>query len=421
MKIGIITYGTRGDVQPYIALALGLLDKGHQVTLAAPENFKEFVGLYGIDFHALHGNAEAILYSPEGLRVLKTGNAITLLRHIQRGGKKLMPFITKDILACCSEVDVIIASGLTMIWVDSIAEKLKKNWALFQLGPVTTPTREFPFIGFASLNNSLYNFISHKLFNFIYWKLNKKDINRFRASLGLTKLKKTIFDKITSDKILNLYGLSPQLVPRPKDWDSYIDITGFLTLPSNKVDLIPEDMNEWLQSGQSPIYIGFGSMPVPDPELFSRILNDIISTTELRIIFCKGWSVIPNLPNHPNLFVIKSVNHEWLFPKCRAVVFHGGIGTLATCLKAKTPLVVVSVFGDQPWNGKLIVNKKLGFHIPFKKLTSANLINALKSIQAVEIKHNVATIGEQIGKEKGLENALFGIENYFNARQKYGT
>ena len=80
MNIGIFTYGTRGDVQPYIALALGLIDKGHHVVIAAPTNFRDFVEGFGIPFHPLYGNAEELMNSPGGKRVLQSGNVIRLMK-----------------------------------------------------------------------------------------------------------------------------------------------------------------------------------------------------------------------------------------------------------------------------------------------------------------------------------------------------
>jgi sterol 3beta-glucosyltransferase len=417
MNIGIITYGTRGDVQPYLALALGLKAKGHKVTLAAPENFKDFVEDYGINFHPIHGNVNKLLYSPEGISALKTGNALTLLVYMRKAGKLLMPLITRDILDVCSKVDMMIASPLTFLWVDSVAVRQHKKWAFFQLGPIVTPTKYFPFIGFAFFNNPVYNFQSHKFFNFIHWMINRNDVNKFRTSLGIGKLKQSIFRQMEQEKILNLYGISPALIPRPADWESHNDITGFLSLSDNSNLGVPQELKTWLGNGEAPIYIGFGSMPVPDPELLSNILSDIIGILRCRVIFCKGWSVMENLPDHPDLFVIESIDHEWLFPQCKAILFHGGIGTLATCLKSGIPPIVISIAGDQPWNGELIRQKKLGCHIPFKKLTRKRLTAALLHVDDTEIRTNISTISGKMKKEKGLDTAVDEIEKYFIANQ----
>ncbi len=270
----------------------------------------------------------------------------------------------------------------------------------------------------AFFNNPQYNLLSHRLIRFLYWQFNKKDVNEFRRSIGLATLKRSVFDKISSERILNLYAFSPGLLSRPMDWDSNTDITGFLTLPPRKrethaIDQTPDGLQEWLNKGEKPVYIGFGSIPVPDPELFTKILHELIYQAGLRVIFCSGWSDIRDLPDHPNLFIVKYVNHEWLFPQCKVAVIHGGVGTVAATLRAKIPPVIVSVFGDQPWWGKLIEQKKLGIHLPFKKLTTLRLAKSIEKAQTPAIQKNALEMGEQINKEDGLKKAMEAIEHYF--------
>jgi len=418
MKYAIITYGSRGDVQPYIALSLGLMDRGHEVVLAAPENFKDFIIGYGVIFHPLYGNSEELLYTPASARFLKTGNAVSLMRYLQKAGIKIQPIINRDILTASIDADVLIASVLCLVWVRIIAEKLHKRWGAVQLNPPTVPTKMFPFAGLSFFNFPSYNLFTYRLIGVLYWQFVKKDINNFRLSIGLNPLKKSLLDKMFTEKILNLHAFSPQLITRPDDWDSYNDITGFLTLPPEKrktheTEEVADGLIKWLQAGDAPFYIGLGSMPLPDPKLFNDILSQIVSTTKHRIIFCKGWSVTSNLPSHPNLFIVKHINHEWLFPHCKAAVIHGGIGTIAAVLKSKIPAIILSVFGDQPWWGKIIEDKKLGFHIPFKKLTADKLLNAMKATQNPEMLKTVAETGEKINNEDGLQTALDAIEQYF--------
>ncbi|MDB4901155.1 MAG: hypothetical protein JWQ63_436 [Mucilaginibacter sp.] len=419
MHYAIITYGSRCDVQPYIALALGLMARGHEVTLLAPENFKNFVEGYGVTFYPLHGNLEELIYSPEVLSMLKSGNMVSLLRYMQRAGRKIQSQVNQGMIAGCLNADIMIASVLSIIWVHSIAEKLNKKWGILQLSLPSTPTKEFPFSGLAFFNFPAYNIFTHRLVRFLYWQFNKKDLNRFRKSLGLTIARKSLLDLISKENILNLWCISPQLVANPKDWNSNSGITGFLTLPAKKrvihpMDQIPPGLKEWLQNGEKPVYIGFGSIPIPDTDLFCKILNEIIIQTQFRIILCKGWSDIPGLITHPDLFVVKFINHEWLFPQCKTAVIHGGAGTTAAVIKAKISAIVVSVFADQPWWGKIIEDKNLGIHIPFKKLTAQKLLKAIEISQTPEMRKSVSETGEKINNEDGLKIALDAIENYFD-------
>jgi sterol 3beta-glucosyltransferase len=121
-----------------------------------------------------------------------------------------------------------------------------------------------------------------------------------------------------------------------------------------------------------------------------------------------------NLPKHKNLFVTKYVNHRDTLPKCKVGIFHGGAGTLAAMLRNNLPVIIISFYTDQPTWGKIVERRKIGAHIPVKKLTADKLITAITKVQTEEVKKNVAVIGEQIRNENGLENAIREIENYFS-------
>jgi UDP:flavonoid glycosyltransferase YjiC (YdhE family) len=418
MHYALITYGTRGDVMPYIALALGLIDKGHRVTLLAPQNFNNLVESYGITFHALYGDAEKLLYTPEALRVLRSGNTFSLMRYMQKGGREIQAQVSIDVLDGCKDADILISNVLSIIWVQAVAEKLNKKWGVVQLNPPSVPTKAFPFAGLAFFDSPYYNLFSHHLVRYFFWKFNKKDLNVFRQSLGLPLCKTNPLDTVVKDNILNIHGFSPQLIHHPSDWNSNSLVTGFLFVPpkireSRAIENPSDELTNWLNTGKKPIYVGFGSMPIPNPELFGDILNKIVTTTGLRIIFCKGWSVVPNLKAHANLFEVNYINHEWLFPQCLCAVVHGGAGTTAAVLKAKLPLIIVSVFGDQPWWGEIIRKKHMGTHIPFKQLTIEKLLMAIAFVQTPQIIKNVNNIGETIEQEDGLKSTLNAIEQCF--------
>ncbi|OOQ61773.1 glycosyltransferase [Mucilaginibacter pedocola] len=425
MHYAICTYGTRGDVQPYIALCLGLKDRGHTVTLLAPENFKDLVGSFGVNFYPLHGDAEAILQSDEGQRVLKKGNIVAILKYMQKAGREVQPIVNRDLLEGCAGADVLIASVLTLIWVRTIAEKLEKKWGIVQLNPPSASTSEFPFAGMAFINWGPYNKFTYWLLEKIYWRFNSKELNKFRASLGLRAVTMADISNDAAANHLNLYAFSPQLIRQPADWSSNTRITGFLTLPpkvreANEAEALPAGLKEWMQHPQQPVYIGFGSMPVPDVDKVRAILQEIIRATDKRILFCKGWSQIPDLPEHPRLFVVDKVNHQWLLPQCQTAVIHGGAGTLAAVLKAKIPIIIASVFGDQVWWGDIIQKKNLGFHIPFVKLTAAKLITAIDGTQSADTRQNASACGEAMNKEDGLTTALDAFDEYFEAPVRVG-
>ncbi|MFN8277361.1 MAG: glycosyltransferase [Chitinophagales bacterium] len=419
MNIGIFTYGTRGDLQPYVALALGLMSRGHQVTLSATGDFKDFVEGFGVSFQPLWGNAEQMMNASEGQRILKTENAIKLMKyyfevlHNNRGP------LRKSYYEAISKVDFIIANSMTLPIVSAIAERQQKKLALTYFMPPVVPTAEFPLGDFDFFNSPWYNKLTYKVAQALFWKFIKDDTNEYRKELGLEPLNENLITYLDKQRVLDLYCLSQSLIPQPKDWERHHKITGFINIPKQQrenhyLDQTTNELATWLRNGDKPVYIGFGSNGVGNTERFSAILNEILTKTKHRILFCTGWSQFDNLPKHDNLFVTKYVNHETILEQCKVGVFHGGAGTLATMLRHQLPVVVVSFYTDQPTWGKIVEKKKLGVHLPVKRMTAQKLMAAIALAQTDEVRRHVEVVGKAIREENGLDKAIGEIESYFN-------
>ncbi len=409
MHYGIVAIGSRGDVQPYVALALGLIERGHKATVMAHENFKDFVEGYGVTFVPIKGNVEEMLQSEEGMRVLRAGDILSFSDYLKKISLKTGETIIEDIYDACRKADVLIASLLALPWVEGLAEKLGKKWAAVQLNLPTVPTKAFPLAALDLFNFPAYNLLTYRLYEMAYYKACKKLVNDFRKTLELPELKTSILKKIQKEKILNLHCFSPSLLARPDDWEDNSDITGFLFLPATTQSNIKHDLIHWLNTGDKPIYIGFGSIPIPDPTKVEYIIKELLDKSSHRFIFCQGWTNSIALPVHPRFYKIKSVSHQWLLPHCKAAVIHGGVGTTAAVLRAKVPVIIVSIVADQPWWGKIIERKNLGVHIPFKKLTTQKLITAIKKNHGPEMRKNAREMGERINSEDGLQKTIDAI------------
>jgi sterol 3beta-glucosyltransferase len=418
MNFGIFTYGTRGDVQPYIALASGLIEKGHQVTIAAPENFKDLVEGFGIPFHPLYGNAEDGMNSPAGQKVLQTGNTIKLIKFFYQALHTIRHPLRQSYIDGFSKVDFIIANSATLPIVSAIAEKQQKKMVLTYFMPPVVPTEEFPMSGLDFMNFKGYNKLSYKLGHAAYWKFVKEETNEFRRELGLQPLKENLVDHIDRQKPLDLYCISSSLIRQPADWDDSHKITGFLYLPTKKCEITNQAagtaLNQWLASGPSPVYIGFGSNGVGENLKMGDILREMLAQSNERILFCTGWALYADLPEHPNLFIAKYADHDAVFPQCKVGIFHGGAGTLSAMLRNNLPVVIVSFYTDQPTWGKIVVKKGMGAHILAKRLTAKKLVAAIGAVQHDNIKNNVLKMGELIRNENGLANAVREILNYFD-------
>lgn len=418
MKIGIFTYGTRGDLQPYIAIAIELITRGHEVTISATEDFKEFIESFNIPFQSLWGNAEAIMNSEEGQKILKTENSIKLMKYYFKVLHEHKESLRKSYEEAISKVDFIIANTMTLPIVSVIAEKQNKKMAFTYFMPPVVVTKEFPLGDFDFFNFSWYNRLTYKIAQSFFWKFIKKDTNEFRKQLGLKELQENLIHHLDKQKILDLYCISPTLIPEPKDWEKHHKITGFINIPKEKrhlysLEKTSTELQKWLSKGDKPIYIGFGSNGVGNTEKILKTIIDILEKTEERVLFCTGWAKFDNIPHHEKLFVIKYINHEEILPQCKIGVFHGGAGTLATMLRNHLPVIIISFYTDQPTWGKIVENKKLGAHIPIKKLSSFKLLKAIEKCKNPEILKNVEIIGKAITNENGLEKTVLEIEKYF--------
>ena len=409
MKYGIITTGSRGDVQPFIALALALMEKGHEVTIVAPENFKEFVEGFGVPCLPVTGDTERIINSPEALKLLEGGSIFKFFYHVQKASAKTADQSNRDILDACGRFDHLITSVLPLPIVYSIAEKYGKKCAVVFLSVPPVPTREFPFQVFGTKGHPWLNRFSYKLTGLAYAMIRKK-LDQFRTEIGLRPA--NVMKVLLRSDILAITAISPLLIPQPKDWPANAHVTGFFFVPKIATEKPTPGLEEWLAKGDKPLYMGFGSIPIPDQARLIRALQGVLA--EKRVVLGAGWSILKDLPAHEHLFTTKYVDHEWLLPRCSAAIIHGGIGTIAAALRSGTPVIVVSILADQPINGKMIEAKKLGRHIPFKKLSPENLIGAIRAVEDQQIVKTCRSAAAAIAGEDGLGKAVGLLEDYFN-------
>ena len=407
-RYGIITTGSRGDIQPFVALALTLIRRGRDVTIVASENFKDFVEGFGIAFRPITGDSERIINSPEALKLLKGGNVFKFVYHLLKISERSADQSNRDILNACEHFDHLIVSVLPLPFVYSIAERYRKKCAVIFLSLPPIPTREFPYQALNLPIPSWLNRLSYRMVGLAY-RMTSKQIDKFRMGIGLPP--GNVLKAILGSDMLAILAGSRHLVRQPADWPPNAHVSGFFYLPPSAAASPTPLLEDWLHAGTQPVYIGFGSIPIPDPTRFYNVLQGVLAKN--RVVLATGWSVLDDLPRHPGLFTTKYIDHEWLLPRCSAAVIHGGIGTAAAVLKSGIPIIVVSILADQPINGKMIRKRRLGFHIPFKKLTTEKLLQALEDAQAEEIKTNCRFIAEQIRLENGVEKAARLIEDYF--------
>lgn len=327
LNITMLIVGSRGDVQPFIAYALGLQKEGHKVRIATHELHREFVSSWNLEFFPLAGN-------PRDLMKLCVENDMFSYGFFKEGRKNFMVFI-EELLestwkACKEGTDVIIQNPPAMGGVH-IAEKLEiPIFTAFTMPWTRTATFPHPFAIPSIPMGSGYNYSSYLAIEHAMWQPLRSKFNTFREKIGLPPIlignggASILHDR----QIPHLYCWSPSVLPKPDDWPNYISVTGYWFLDSPEVWKPPEELVEFLKNGSKPIYIGFGSVTVSNPDQFTQIIIDALTKTKQRAILVKGWGGIANIQYPNNVFAIDSVPHDFLFPLMAAVIHHGGAGKI---------------------------------------------------------------------------------------------
>jgi UDP:flavonoid glycosyltransferase YjiC (YdhE family) len=211
-----------------------------------------------------------------------------------------------------------------------------------------------------------------------------------------------------------LLGVSPQVVRRPQDWGDHIHVTGYW-FPPEQDWKPPDELVDFIVSGEAPVYVGFGSMPVNQPEVTTRIIYEAVKKAGQRLVLQSGWGGLGGGPLPDSTIKIKYVPYDWLFPRMAASVHHGGSGTTAAGLRAGVPSLVVPFLFDQRFWGQRVADLGAGPKpIPFRKLSVENLASAVEeSVHNPEIRAQAAELGARIRTEDGLREAVRLIESSF--------
>ncbi|KAH9081951.1 hypothetical protein EDB83DRAFT_2503137 [Lactarius deliciosus] len=415
-----LTIGSRGDVQPYIALAKGLLSDGHRVRIATHGEFKNWIESHGIEFGYVGGD-------PAELMRICVENGTFTIAFLREGVTKFRGWIDdllKTSWEACQGTDVLVESPSAMAGYH-IAEALRIPY--FRAFTMTwSRTRAYPH-AFAVPEHKMggsYNYMTYVMFDQVFWRGTSGQINRWRRNtLGLPS---TSLDKMEPHKIPFLYNFSPTVVPAPLDWPEWIRITGYWFLDDADVGAKkwepPADLNRFIDNTRKLkkklVYIGFGSIVVSDPKGMTRTVINAVVQSGVHAILSKGWSdrlskntaeaTEAEEPLPPQIYSVSSVPHDWLFKQIDAACHHGGAGTTGASFRAGIPTIIRPFFGDQFfWADRV---EALGIGTGVRKLTVENLAEAL--VAATTDQRQIARaklVGEQIRSENGVATAIEAI------------
>ncbi|OAV89338.1 hypothetical protein PTTG_28717 [Puccinia triticina 1-1 BBBD Race 1] len=359
-KITCLTIGSRGDVQPYIALCQGLIAKGHTCTIATHEKFGGWIKQNGIGFRPVAGDPEE------------------LIRHCTANGKDLMA-LTECSWEACQGSDLLIESPSAMAGVH-IAQALNIPYIRAFTMP-WTKTGVYPH-AMAAMGKSWgawMNRLSYKLFDGITWLLTRKEINLWRENY--LRLQRTTLAELKLSEVPFLYNFSSHVAPKPTDWGHLIQVTGYWYVkPTHNEASVSNDLKQAIDNarkqGKKIVYIGFGSIIVPDPKKMTDAIVGAVEESNVFAIISGGWTagaaegatkgatevmaegtteaakIVPKKAEmdaedataymkrkigerSSSMHYVDSVPHDWLFPQISAALHHGGAGTTAASIRGK--------------------------------------------------------------------------------------
>lgn len=405
MKIRLLAFGTRGDVQPYVALALGLQQAGYDVSVGTTADFQDFVESYRLScIPAAADIHEFMTRSREGGRSSSS--------RAER--MALFNKLLDETLRLAEGADVVIYSPAATMAAPHVVEKMGVRSVLAMLQPYVHPTGDFPVIMLPPLSSAgWYNRLTYGLFDRLMWAFMGRSVNKWRQSaLGLPRAKGRPFANLRNAQTPTLYAWSPIVLSRPKEWSDEVQVTGYWFLEHEPQWKPDPKLTAFLEAGPPPVYVGFGSMSSQDPKQTAQTVMEAFRRAGVRGVIASGWAgmTIDDLPD--NVLLIEKAPHDWLFPRMAAVAHHGGAGTTAAGLRSGVPSIVVPTRGDQPFWGRRVFDLGCGpAPIPRKKITADNLAAAMQqAVSNPTIRARAAEVGEQIRAEDGVGQAVQMIQ-----------
>jgi len=417
INITVFAAGSRGDIQPCVSLSKGLQQAGYRVRLAAPEDFADFVQSHDVDFYPLRGDVQQIMAGDTGREFMETGggNPIKSIFAVRKMIAPVVMTMAMDAHEACRDADALIFLGVFNAFGQAIAEEL--DLPLINMEPTPLlPTRAFPAPSWPLQRNlgGLHNYLSGWAMLQVVWLWYRPFVNRFRQRLGLSPFTAARFyHSLKSTPMLGAY--SPSVIPHPADWPDTVHVAGYFFLETHAEWQPSAELEAFLEAGDPPVYIGFGSMAGRNPERLAGLVLEALARSGRRGVLSTGWGGLRPGMVPDNVFVLDTAPHHWLFPRMSAVVHHGGAGTTAAGLRAGVPNVIVPFALDQPFWGARIRALGVGPDpIPQKKLTAERLAGAIsRALTDPEMKERARACGVAIRAENGVENAVQIVQRYF--------
>ncbi|WP_405237352.1 glycosyltransferase [Lentisalinibacter orientalis] len=418
MNILIQTAGSRGDVEPYVALGEGLLRAGHRVTVNTCDRFRDFVEQRGLGYAFLNSSLVDLLDTETGRGAIEDmGSFFRAIRTVPRLMRESSD-IQRSMLAegwdAASSVDPDLILFNSKMAGAHYADRLGTAAVLAMPLPQFVPTGTFPALGFPRLPlGRIYNRLTYRVVHAAADRIGGKFVSEWRRAQGLPPAEGLgLLRRGDGDAVPVLHCYSENVVPRPDDWPDHVYVTGYWFLDRAEAWSPPAGLTDFLAAGPAPVHVGFGSMAGRDPARTTAIVLEAIARTGRRCILVTGWGGLAPDAVPDDVYVIDAVPYDWLLPRVAATVHHGGAGTTAAGLRAGRPSVICPFFGDQPFWGRRVRELGVGpAPIPQKRLSAAGLAGAIeRACTDTAIGRRAEELGAQIRREDGIGRAVRLLE-----------
>jgi len=418
VKVLVLTLGTRGDVQPFVALARGLLAAGHEVVLTAPRRYAEFVAAHGVPFAGVDDGPMRLMDD-----AARAGAVIEGGLRARLAQARSLPGMFTQLLEDCwhvasegpgADADVVVHNG-QVVAGQHVAEALGVPAVLASPLPMYVPTREFPWPGQAlptwlpaALNRATY--LGMKAPATMFGRV----VDRWRSrSLNLPR-RRGRHDPLRrpdGGPAPVLHAFSPHVVIPPADWPPHVLTTGYWFLEPSQTPL-PAQIEQFLQAGPPPVFVGFGSMLGRDPAHTTAVVRDAVRRAGQRMIMGIAGGGLTTITSD-DVLAVDHVDHQLLFPRVAAVVHHGGAGTTGTAFAAGRPQVVCPFVADQPFWARLAHQRGTAPPpLPQSRLNTTRLAEALTAAATEpNLTRNAHELGERVRAENGVAAAVEALEH----------
>lgn len=418
--IVLLASGTRGDVQPFITLALGLQSAGYRVRVAAHASAQQLVENRALPFALLESNPSELLLQPEWESALVFekgwGGGLRASLRFMHAARPLYKRMLETAWQACQGADAVIV-GLPTMWGEHIAEALKVPCVYALLQPISRTTA-FPsaLLPLRASFGPIYNRLSHLILEQALWQPWRSTLNQWRrGSLDLPKAPLFgLYPRLYTQKTPVIYGFSPRVVPTPVDWPAWHQVVGYWFLEHSDSWRPPRALEHFVQAGAPPIYIGFGSSAGRISKETITLIQSALQGAGLRAVLSLPGEVEPGPVSTGLLVLAQEVSHAWLFPRMAALVHHGGAGTTATGLRAGVPALILPQYADQFFWGERLA--ALGISpqpISLRSLSLEKITLAFRQItEDKQMSANAHSLQKEILHEAGTPRAVEIIRQF---------